>query len=263
MTYENIRYSVADGVGTITLSRPDKLNAFTSAVHTEIRTALDAAEKDDGVRCIVMTGEGRAFSSGQDLREERVVGPDGKVDAGLRLERDYNPLVLRLHNHSKVTIAGLNGLAVGAAANIALACDIVVAAKSAYLQQIFVRIGLVPDAGGTWFMPRLVGPKQALALMLTGDQVSASDLHRLGIAYRLFDDASFATELQALATRIAAGPTQTYRLIKDAARESLTNDLAAQLHVERTLQKTAALTADSLEAVAAFKEKRPPQFGGR
>ena len=131
MNFTSMRYEAANGVATIALTRPDKLNAFTSILHTEIRTALDAAEKDDSVRCIVITGEGRAFSSGQDLREERVVGPDGKVDAGLRLERDYNPLVLRLYNHPKLTIAGVNGLAVGAAANIALSCDILVASRSA------------------------------------------------------------------------------------------------------------------------------------
>jgi 2-(1,2-epoxy-1,2-dihydrophenyl)acetyl-CoA isomerase len=262
MTFTAINYAAADGVGTITLARPDKLNAFTSIVHTEIRAALDAAEQDDSVRCIVITGEGRAFSSGQDLREERVLGPDGKVDAGLRLERDYNPLVVRLYNHPKLTISGVNGLAVGAAANIALSCDVLVASRSAFLQQIFARIGLVPDAGGTWFLPRLVGPKQALALMLTGDQMSADDLHRLGIAYKLFDEATFASDLQTFAKTLAAGPTATYRLIKEAARKSLDNDLAAQLAMERNLQKVAALTRDSQEAIAAFKEKRPPKFEG-
>ncbi|BAT61175.1 1,2-epoxyphenylacetyl-CoA isomerase [Variibacter gotjawalensis] len=263
MGYETIRYAVADGVGTITMARPDKLNAFTSVVHAELRDALDAAEKDDNVHCIVITGEGRAFAAGQDLREERILGPDGQPDAGARLDKDYNPLVLRLYNNAKLTIAGVNGLAVGAAANIALACDIVVAARSAYMQQIFVRIGLVPDAGGTWFLPRLVGPKQALALMLSGDQVPATELHRLGIAHQLFDDATFADDLQKFAKKIAAGPTATYRMIKDAARKSLGNDLAAQLNVERDLQRRAALTEDSQEAIAAFKEKRPPKFVGR
>lgn len=263
MAYTAIRYATEDGVGTITLARPDKLNAFTTTAHAEIRTALDAAERDDSVRCIVITGEGRAFSSGQDLTEERVVGADGKADAGLRLEKDYNPLVLRLFNHPKLTISGLNGLAVGAAANIALSCDILVASRAAYLQQIFARIGLVPDAGGTWFLPRLVGPKQALALMLTGDKISADDLHRLGIAHQLFDEATFASDLQGFAKKLAAGPTATFRLIKDAARKSLTNDLATQLDIERDLQRLAFQTEDAREAIAAFKEKRPPKFAGR
>lgn len=263
MGFKSLRFDVANAVATITLTRPDRLNAFTSPLHNEIRQALDAAEKDDAVRCIVITGEGRAFSAGQDLREERVLGADGTPDAGARLEKDYNPLVLRLFNHPKLTIAGLNGLAVGAAANIALSCDVLVAARSAYLQQIFARIGLVPDAGGTWFLPRLVGPKQALALMLTGDQIAADDLHRLGIAYKLFDDATFAADLKAFAEKLAAGPTVTYRLIKEAARKSLDNDLKAQLDVERDTQRVAALTRDSIEAVTAFKEKRPPRFEGR
>ena len=263
MTYTTIRYGTQDGVATITLARPDKLNAFNAVMHADLRGAFDAAEKDDAVRCVVMTGEGRGFSSGQDLTEDRLVGADGKVDVGGRLDRDYNPLVRRLYAFPKVTIAALNGPAVGAAANIALACDILLASRSAYLQEAFARIGLVPDAGGTWFLPRILGSKRALAVMLTADQVPANELERMGLVYKVYDDAAFAAEVASFAKRLAAGPTATYRLIKEAARASVTNDLSAQLDVERDQQRKAGATDDFVEGVAAFKEKRPPKFAGR
>lgn len=263
MTYTTIRYGVDDGVATITLARPDKLNAFTAAMHADLRAALDAAESDDSARCLVLTGEGRGFSSGQDLTEPRLTNPDGTADVGGRLDRDYNPLVRRLFEFPKVTIAALNGPAVGAAANIALACDILLAARSAYLQEAFARIALVPDAGGTWFLPRIVGAKRALALMLTADQVPADKLEQMGIVYRVFDDAAFAEEVGAFARRLAAGPSATYRLIKEAARASLTNDLPAQLAFERDLQRVAGTSRDFHEGVAAFRQKRPPRFEGR
>ena len=263
MTHTTIRYGVLGGVATITLARPDKLNAFNATMHAELRVALDAAEQDNAVRCLVLTGEGRGFSSGQDLTEERLVGTDGMVDVGARLDRDYNPLVQRLYNFPKVTIAALNGPAVGAAANIALACDILVATRSAYMQEAFARIALVPDAGGTWFLPRVIGQKLALALMLTADQVPADELQRLGLVYKVYDNAAFASELSAFAGRLASGPSATYRLIKDAARSSQDNDLAAQLAVERDAQRRAGNSRDFHEGIAAFKEKRPPRFEGR
>jgi 2-(1,2-epoxy-1,2-dihydrophenyl)acetyl-CoA isomerase len=263
MSFTTIRYAAADGVATVTLARPDKLNAFTATMHADLRVALDKVEDDATVRCLVLTGEGRGFSSGQDLSEDRLIDADGKVDVGGRLERDYNPLVQRLYQFSKVTIAALNGPAVGAAANIALACDIVLAARSAYLQEAFARIALVPDAGGTWFLPRIVGQKRALALMLTADQVPAEELQRMGLVYRVFDDASFASEVTAMAKRFAAGPGATYKLIKEAARASLDNDLPAQLAAERDAQRRAGASHDFHEGVAAFKEKRAPKFEGR
>jgi 2-(1,2-epoxy-1,2-dihydrophenyl)acetyl-CoA isomerase len=263
MGYATIRYAAASGIATIALARPDKLNAITATMHAELRSALDAAEIDAAVRCLVLTGEGRGFSSGQDLSEDRLIDADGRVDVGGRLERDYNPLVQRLYHFPKVTIAALNGPAVGAAANIALACDIVVAARSAYLQEAFARIALVPDAGGTWFLPRIVGQKRALALMLTADPVPADELQRMGLVYKVFDDTTFSAEVTALAQRLAAGPGATYRLIKDAARASLGNDLPAQLAVERDAQRVAGASHDFHEGVAAFKEKRAAKFEGR
>jgi 2-(1,2-epoxy-1,2-dihydrophenyl)acetyl-CoA isomerase len=263
MSHATIRYRVTDGVATITLARPEKLNAITAAMHAELRAVLAEAEGDPNVRCLVITGDGRAFSSGQDLTEERLAGPDGKIDFGGRLERDYNPLTIRLYTYPKVTLAALNGPAVGAAANLALACDIIVAAKSAYLQEAFARIALVPDAGGTWFLPRIVGPKLALALMLTADQVPADELHRMGIVYEVYPDMEFVAETMALARRLAAGPPQTFRLIKEAIRGSAENDLASQLDLERDLQRVAGASRDSAEGIAAFREKRAAKFEGR
>ena len=187
-------------------------------MHAELRDALAAAEADAAVRCLVITGDGRAFSSGQDLTEERLAGPDGKIDFGGRLDRDYNPLAGGIYTYPKVTIAALNGPAVGAAANLALACDLIVAARSAYLQEAFARIALVPDAGGTWFLPRIVGPKLALALMLTADQVRSRRSSPHGASStRSFADAEFMGETMTLARRRSppARP-QTFRLIKEA-----------------------------------------------
>jgi 2-(1,2-epoxy-1,2-dihydrophenyl)acetyl-CoA isomerase len=263
MAFTAIRTSTVEGVTTIALARPDKLNAFTGVMHAELREALSTAEADDAVRCVVLTGEGRAFSAGQDLSEERIKGADGAVDFGARLERDYNPLVERLYSFPKVTIAALNGPTAGAAANVALACDILLAARSAYMQQAFARIALVPDAGGTWSLARIVGAKRALALMLTADQISAAELQQMGLVYKVFDDAVFAGEVTAMAQRFAAGPAMTYRLIKEAARASEGNDLKAQLALEANLQRKAGASEDAAEGVTAFREKRAPRYKGR
>jgi 2-(1,2-epoxy-1,2-dihydrophenyl)acetyl-CoA isomerase len=259
---ETIRTATGQGVAVITLARPDKLNAVNAAMHAELRPALDAAERDPAVRCLVITGAGRAFSSGQDLTED-LRGADGKLDLGTALDRDYNPLVERLYHFPKVTIAALNGPAVGASMNIALACDIVVAARSAYLQEAFARIGLVPDAGGTWLLPRIVGMKRALALMLTADQIPAEAAERMGLVYKVFDDATFEADTMALATRLAAGPAAVFRMIKQAAHASGGNDLFTQLALERDLQCEAGRGRDFIEGVTAFREKRPPKFEGR
>lgn len=263
MTFTTIQIAHQDGVATITLSRPDRLNAFTAVMHAELRDALSSAENDPDIRCVVLTGAGRAFSAGQDLTEERAIGADGKADFGQRLERDYNPLAERLYHFPKVTIAALNGPAVGASANLALACDIAVAARSAYLQEVFAKIALVPDAGGTWVLPRIVGAKRALALMLTADQIKADELLAMGLVYKVYDDAVFADEVAALAKRFASGPAMTYRLIKEAARASEGNDLKTQLALEANLQRKAGASEDAAEGVLAFREKRAPRYKGR
>jgi 2-(1,2-epoxy-1,2-dihydrophenyl)acetyl-CoA isomerase len=258
-----LRCTIDGPVATVALARPDKLNALNATMHAELRAALEICERDEAVRVVVLTGEGRAFSSGQDLTEDLPRDGEGRIDLGPPLARDYNPLVLKLANYPKVTVAALNGPAVGASMNIALACDVVVAARSAYLQEAFARIALIPDAGGTWILPRLVGPKQALALMLSAEPIPAEEAQRLGLVYRVFDDASFAGDVKALAAKLAQGPGLAYRLTKQAVAESLSNDLQAQLALEARLQREAGFSRDFAEGIAAFREKRAPTFQGR
>jgi 2-(1,2-epoxy-1,2-dihydrophenyl)acetyl-CoA isomerase len=259
----SLRRERREGVTTLVLSRPERLNAITAAMHADLRDALAEAAADEGVRVVVLTGEGRAFSSGQDLTEDLPRGADGRVDLGPPLERDYNPLIRTLTTFPKVTVAALNGPAVGAAANIALACDLVVAARSATLHQAFARIGLVPDAGGTWWLPRLVGPKRALALMLLAEPVAAEEARAMGLVSHVFPDESFAQAVADLALRLATGPALAYRLIKRAAAASLDNDLQAQLALEAALQREAGRSDDFAEGIAAFLQKRPPAFKGQ
>jgi 2-(1,2-epoxy-1,2-dihydrophenyl)acetyl-CoA isomerase len=263
MSPTTLRCTVDGPVATITLARPERMNAFNAAMHADLRDALDQCERDESVRVVVLTGEGRAFSSGQDLTVDLKRDEEGRIDLGPALTRDYNPLVLRLSNYPKPIIAALNGPAVGASMNIALACDIIVAARSAYLQEAFSKIGLIPDAGGTWILPRLVGPKQALALMLSAEAVSAEDAQRMGLVYKVFDDASFAVDVAAFAGSLAAGPGLAYRLTKQAVAQSLANDLETQLDLEARLQAEAGSSDDFMEGVAAFREKRAPRFAGR
>jgi 2-(1,2-epoxy-1,2-dihydrophenyl)acetyl-CoA isomerase len=259
----SLRRERREGVTTLVLSWPERLNAITAAMHADLRDALAEAAADEGVRVVVLTGEGRAFSSGQDLTEDLPRGADGRVDLGPPLERDYNPLIRTLTTFPKVTVAALNGPAVGAAANIALACDLVVAARSATLHQAFARIGLVPDAGGTWWLPRLVGPKRALALMLLAEPVAAEEARAMGLVSHVFPDESFAQAVADLALRLATGPALAYRLIKRAAAASLDNDLQAQLALEAALQREAGRSDDFAEGIAAFLQKRPPAFKGQ
>jgi 2-(1,2-epoxy-1,2-dihydrophenyl)acetyl-CoA isomerase len=260
MKYEHIRLEIAGSVATLALARPERLNAIGAATHPELRDALDRVEGDKNVRCLVLTGEGRAFCSGQDL-SERVERP-ANFDAGDSLDKNYNPLVRRLAAFPIPTIAAVNGPAAGAGANIALACDIILMARSAYLQQAFARIGLVPDAGGTWFLPRLVGLKSALAMCLFADRISAEDCERMGIAWKIFDDDIFAGEVAKHAAILAAGPTLAYRLTKKALMASGANDLATQLDLERDSQREAARSKDFKEGVTAFIQKRLPRFEG-
>jgi 2-(1,2-epoxy-1,2-dihydrophenyl)acetyl-CoA isomerase len=263
MTYNTLRFSEHNGVAMITLSRPDKLNALNAELHGELRAALSACEGDEAVKVVVLTGEGRAFSSGQDLTEDLPRDERGLIDLGQPLARDYNPLILKLNAYPKITIAALNGPAVGASMNIALACDIALAASSAYLQEAFAKIALIPDAGGTWILPRLIGPKKALALMLTGEIVSAQEAERLGLVHKVYPDASFAEDVRTFAEALATGPSFTYRLIKETLSKSLSNDLEAQLALESKLQSQAGFSRDFIEGVTAFKEKRKPVFEGR
>jgi 2-(1,2-epoxy-1,2-dihydrophenyl)acetyl-CoA isomerase len=262
MEFTTIKLSIDVAVATLSLNRPERLNALNVTVHAEVRDALSAVESNAAVRCLVITGEGRAFCSGQDLTD-RVMTEITQIDTGASLDRDYNPLVRRLVAFPVPTIAAVNGPAVGAGANLALGCDILLMARSAYIQEAFARIGLVPDAGGTWLLPRIVGMKRALAMCLTAEQVPADECQRIGIAYKVFDDATFRADVAKAAALLAMGPTFAYRLMKQALHASFTNDLNAQLDLERDLQRKAGQSQDFREGVKSFLEKRMPRYEGK
>jgi len=260
MDLTTLDYTRHEGVATLTLNRPQVLNSFCAAMHADLSAAFTAIEQDPAVRCVVLTGAGRGFCAGQDLDEARAMGG---ADAGETLERLYNPLILRMRRLPVPIVGSVNGVAAGAGASLALACDIVLAARSAKFIQAFVRIGLVPDAGSTWFLPRLVGDARARALAMTGDPIDAAQAAEWGLIWRCVDDAALAGETQALAARLAALPTRAIALIKQAFLAGACNDLTAQLRLERELQRSAGAGADAREGIAAFIEKRPPSFSGR
>lgn len=246
----------------VTLNRPDRLNAFNEDQHVALRAALDACETDAACRAIVLTGAGRGFSAGADLaaRDPRFTGD--RPDLGAALEAHYNPLVRKLRAMPKPVICAVNGVAAGAGANIALACDIVIAARSAVFIQAFAKIGLLPDAGGTWWLTRHLGEARAKALALTAEPLSAEDAARWGLIWKVVDDARLMDEAIGLAERLAEGPTRAYALAKQAIQAAGTNTLDEQLDLERDLQREAGWGADFREGVAAFLEKRPARFTG-
>lgn len=251
---------IEDGVCSITLSRPEVYNSFNREMALALQHALDDAEDNNEVRCIVISGEGKAFSAGQDLGE--VTGPN-PPSFNTILGEHYNPVITRIRSVEKPVIAAVNGVAAGAGANIALCCDIVVAAQSASFIQAFSKIGLIPDSGGTFFLPRLIGFQKASALMMTGDKVSATEAEQLGMVYKVFADETFADDVRKLALQMAAMPTKGLGLTKKALNRSLFNDLASQLQVEDDIQFQAGNTHDYNEGVKAFIEKRKPQFKGK
>ena len=262
MGFATILFELGDGVATLTLNRPDRLNSFNTQMHEEVAAALATVESDAGIRALLLTGAGRGFCAGQDLNlREASAGSD--FDAGAAIDRYYNPLVRRLKALQKPVIAAVNGPAAGAGANLALACDIVIAARSASFLQAFCRIGLVPDTGGTWFLPRLAGSARAMAMMMLGEPLSAAQAAEWGLIWKVVDDDKLAGEARALALKLAHGPTIGLGLIKEALNRALENTLDAQLDLERDLQRVAARSADFREGVAAFLEKRPAQFSGR
>jgi 2-(1,2-epoxy-1,2-dihydrophenyl)acetyl-CoA isomerase len=248
------------GITQLTLNRPDKLNAFTRAMLAELREALAAAATDPECRVVVLTGAGRAFSAGQDLADASL-GSAG--DAGKLLEDAYNPLINMITSMEKPVIAAVNGVAAGAAANIALACDFVYAARSASFLQAFARIGLVPDAGGTWVLPRLVGPMRARGLAMLAEPLPAQTAEDWGLIWKCVDDDKFETEVAAAAARLAVAPTYALALAKGALAASSTNTLVQQLDLERDLQRLAGASPDAREGISAFLEKRPPRYTGR
>ncbi len=252
--------SLDAGVLSVTLNRPDKLNAFNPEMHKLLRAALEKALDDTAVRSVLLTGAGRGFCAGQDLSQRNVEEP---LDLAVSLGSNYNPLVRRLRALPKPLVCAVNGVAAGAGANLALACDIVIAARSASFVQSFSKLGLVPDSGGTYFLPRLVGTARAMGLALLGERLSAEDAERWGLIWKAVDDAKLADEAMALARTLAAGPTKGYGLIKKAIYASPGNLLDAQLDLERDLQREAGFSEDYKEGVKAFMQKRPPTYKGK
>jgi len=253
----------ADGLCRITLNRPDKLNAFNTAMHAALFAALKAAAEDEGVRAILLTGAGRAFCAGQDLGDRDPSISGETRDLGATLEKTYNPLVRLIRSIAKPVVCAVNGVAAGAGASVALACDLVLAARSAKFIQAFSKIGLVPDSGATWTLPHLIGEARAKGLALTGMPLPAETAAEWGLIWGSVEDGLLMAEAEKLATDLAAGPTVGLGLTKRAIQEAGTNSLDAQLDLERDLQREAGRTADYAEGVSAFLEKRKPVFTGR
>jgi 2-(1,2-epoxy-1,2-dihydrophenyl)acetyl-CoA isomerase len=259
MAYETILFERDQGIARLTLNRPDRLNSFTVQMHEEVS---DALANLDGARCLILTGAGRGFCAGQDLND-RAVAPGQKVDLGESVELRYNPLIRRLTSLPMPVIARVNGVAAGAGANIALACDIVIAANSAKFIQSFAAIGLIPDSGGTWVLPRLVGQARALGLALTGEPLPAETAAEWGLIWKAVDDDRLDAEVDALAQRFAAGPPRGLAAIKRMIRESWSQTLDQELERQRDAMRELGTSDDYREGVAAFMEKRKPVFTGK
>lgn len=249
-----------NGVCTLTLNRPQVFNSFNKEMALALQQALDDCEKDESVRAIVIKGEGKAFCAGQDLAE--ATDPNGPEMQSI-VKDHYNPIIERIRKIEKPVIAGVNGVAAGAGANIALACDLTIAKESASFIQAFSKIGLIPDSGGTFFLPRLIGMQKAMALMMTGEKVMARDAEQMNMIYKAVADDSFEEELIKLSETLASMPTYGLGLTKRAMNESFTNSLTDQLAVEEQLQTLAGKSADFEEGVNAFMEKRSPVFKGK
>ena len=252
--------TILNGVCELKLNRPSVYNSFNQAMAFSLQKALDEAELNEEVRAIVITGEGKAFCAGQDLAE--AMDPEGPALQSI-VKDHYNPIIERIRAIEKPIIAAVNGVAAGAGANIALACDITIAKKSASFIQAFSKIGLIPDSGGTFFLPRIIGSQKALALMMTGDKISAEQADALNMIYKAVEDDAFETEVKSFSETIAALPTRGLGLTKKAVNASFNNTLTQQLALEEELQTEAGQTYDFREGVNAFLEKRKPEFKGK
>ncbi|WPP68813.1 2-(1,2-epoxy-1,2-dihydrophenyl)acetyl-CoA isomerase PaaG [Acinetobacter pittii] len=263
MDYQNIIAEEKNGVGYLTFNRPKALNSFNVDMHREVAEVLNLWTKNPDVRCVVISGEGRGFCAGQDLGD-RVVDPNAEApDLGYSIETYYNPLIKTIVNMPKPVICAVNGVAAGAGANIALACDLVIAAKSANFVQAFCRLGLVPDSAGTWFLPRAVGHARAMGLTLLGDKLPAETAKEWGMIWDVVEDAELKAKVTELAERLAKQPTFGLSLIKKAIHQSSNNTFDEQMVLERDLQRIAGRSEDYREGVQAFMNKREPNFKGR
>lgn len=263
MSETPVRVDIGQGWRTLTLNRPDKLNSFNEAMHRALMAALEAAAADPDCRALVLTGAGRGFCAGQDLGDRMQAEGGEAPDLGATIEASYNPLIRTLRSLPFPTVCAVNGVAAGAGANVALACDIVLAARSARFIQAFAKIGLIPDSGGTWMLPRLVGHARAMALAMLAEPVPAEQAEAWGMIWKAVDDEKLMEEAGRLAAHLATQPTVGLALIRRALDASGTNTLDQQLDLERDLQREAGRTPDYAEGVRAFMEKRPPRFVGR
>ena len=254
-----ITFEISEQVAFITLNRPDKLNSFTHEMALTLLGRLDECASLHEVRAVLITGAGRAFSAGQDLAE--IVGPNA-IGMDRILSEQYNPIVTRIRNLPKPVVAAVNGVAAGAGANLALCCDLVVATRSASFIQAFSRIGLIPDTGGTWFLPRLIGWQKAMGIAMMGDKIGATEAEKMGMVYKVFEDDEFLGASRKLAAVLAEMPTRALAFTKHAFNYSATNSLEAQLLMEDELQQKAASTRDHKEGINAFLDKRAPLFTG-
>jgi len=263
MSQPSVLFEARQGYALVTLNRPDRLNSFNPEMHERLREALAEAKRRDEIRAVLLTGAGRGFCAGQDLNDRVVTAGAEPPDLGYAIGTFYNPLVRTLRKLEKPVVCAVNGVAAGAGANIALACDVVLAARSASFIQAFSRIGLMPDSGGTYFLPRLVGTARAMGLALLGEKVPAEEAERLGLIWKCVDDAKLMDEAGTIATALAAGPTKAFGAIKEALYASPHNTLDAQLNFERDVQRELGRTDDYREGVSAFVEKRAPKFRGK
>jgi 2-(1,2-epoxy-1,2-dihydrophenyl)acetyl-CoA isomerase len=260
MDYETIDFKLEDGIARVTLNRPDRLNSFTAHMHEELKDALGLV---GDARVVILTGAGRAFCAGQDLNDRAVAADGHPVDLGITVETGWNPLIQRLTAMPQPIIARVNGVAAGAGANIALACDMVIAARSAKFIQSFSAIGLIPDSGGSWILPRLVGHARAMGLALTGEPLAAEKAEEWGLIWKCVDDDALDTEVDALAGKLAALPPLGLAAIKSIIRSTWDRTLDKELQLQRNEMRRLGFTEDYREGVAAFLEKRAPKFVGR
>ncbi|MFO1197074.1 MAG: enoyl-CoA hydratase-related protein [Burkholderiaceae bacterium] len=263
MSQSPVLYATEGAVATITLNRPEILNALSHELMSELRAAMERAERDEAVRAVILTGAGRGFSAGADLSSRPAQDPGRPKDSGHTLRDFYHPVILGMRAMPKPIVAAVNGPCAGAGMSLALACDIVLAGQSASFLQAFSKIGLVPDAGSTWFLPRYVGDVRARALALLADKISAEDALRYGMVWKVFADAELMPEARKMAAHLSAMPTRAYAMIKQLLNDSGGRGLADQMEAEALAQVAAGKTEDFREGVAAFLQKRPPQFKGR